>query len=312
MSNRDLVMKIEKLSNCSAIWNKIFEHTPDASPFLSYEWFNALCSNLLKVDPEVIIFWDGDSPVGIFPGSVENRTLRFISDERVTDLCDVIYLQDYEKPFIKALCKCISSEGWEFDLYPIGADSPMVRFMPEIVADVSLEDADLSPLLSLPDTWDEYLSSLGRKQRHELRRKMRKVSYVTLEKVEASHIEILFQFMSASSTEKKDFLSGDMRSFFKSIAFSFSKKGWLRYRASFLDTQPIGVLFSFTNNNHIFLYNMGFDPDYISLSPGIITIVMDIKSAITDGARWYDFLRGDERYKFNLGAKERYTRRLKR
>ncbi|GAH99507.1 unnamed protein product, partial [marine sediment metagenome] len=46
--------------------------------------------------------------------------------------------------------------------------------------------------------------------------------------------------------------------------------------------------------------------------PGIVTIGLDIKSAINEGKRYYDFLRGGETYKFRFGAEKRYTVRLTR
>lgn len=312
MSNHGLVMRTEKLSHSSAIWNEIFYRTPNPSPFLSYEWFYALCHSLLRIEPEIMVFWDGDRPVGIFPGIVENKTLRFIGDERVTDITDIIYLSIYEEQFLESLASLITSKDWCVDLFPLEAGSPLVRLLSELLNDVKIKQSDLSPLLSLPDSWDSYLNKLDGKERHELRRKLKKASDVALKSVGSEQIETLFQLMIASSNEKKDFLKKEVCSFFKAIAESFSKNQWLRFRVSFLDSKPIGAIFSFYFNNRIYLYNTGFDPDFHFFSPGIISIALDIKSAIDEGFKYYDFLRGEERYKFHLGAEERYTRRVMR
>jgi CelD/BcsL family acetyltransferase involved in cellulose biosynthesis len=81
-------------------------------------------------------------------------------------------------------------------------------------------------------------------------------------------------------------------------------------RPAVFEGQTIGMLLGFGFKRRVYLYNMGFNPAFRTLSPGIVTIGLDIHSAIDDGFQYYDFLRGDEDYKFRLGAKSRYTVRL--
>jgi CelD/BcsL family acetyltransferase involved in cellulose biosynthesis len=50
------------------------------------------------------------------------------------------------------------------------------------------------------------------------------------------------------------------------------------------------------------LYNSGFDPDARAMSPGVVLIARTIEDAITRGFRRYDFLRGEEPYKYGFGA----------
>jgi CelD/BcsL family acetyltransferase involved in cellulose biosynthesis len=57
---------------------------------------------------------------------------------------------------------------------------------------------------------------------------------------------------------------------------------------------------------------MGHNVELRSLSPGIVTVALDIRSAIDERYKYYDFLRGDEEYKYRLGAVKRYTVRVSR
>jgi CelD/BcsL family acetyltransferase involved in cellulose biosynthesis len=57
---------------------------------------------------------------------------------------------------------------------------------------------------------------------------------------------------------------------------------------------------------------MGHNIELRSLSPGIVTVALDIRSAIDERYKYYDFLRGDEEYKYRLGAVKRYTVRVSR
>jgi len=306
------VLKLENFSRCSAIWEMLFNQTPNPSPFTSFDWFHDLCENLLKVDPKIMIFFENDQPVGIIPGVIEDDTLRLLGDERVTDINDMIYLPGYEHRIIKGLASFTKSRNLHVELFPLEKQSPLILYLPKFVDDVIIEEIDTCPILCLPDSWEAYLNNLDGKLRHELRRKLRKAAQVTTQSIGAEHIEILFNLMTASDINKKEFLNDEICEFFNSIAHSFFKNDWLRFRATFLDSQPIGVLFSFQYKDRIYLYNSGFDPDFSHLSPGIIAIGIDIKAAIDEGFKYYDFLRGEEKYKLHFGAQKRYTVRLRR
>lgn len=312
MSNHGLVMKFEKVSLCSDVWHEIFFHAARPSPFLSHEWFLALCNHLLITDPEVMIFYRDNQPVGIFPGMIENGTLQFYGDERVTDIIDILFLRDYGDQIIEELASLITTRDLHLNLFPVESDSLLIERIPECVKDVVTEHADPCPILPLPGSWEGYLNNLDGKSRHELRRKLRKAPDIEIKSIAPEQIDILLQLMSVSDRNKKSFLTKEMCDFFKVLAKSFFKNQWLRLRATFIDARPCGALFSFQTQDHIYLFNTGFDPDVHSLSPGIVTIALDIKSAIDEGMKYYDFLRGGEDYKFRFGAKQRFTMRMTR
>jgi hypothetical protein len=312
MSRHDLVMKREKMSLCEDAWHEIFSRALNATPFLSYEWFLALSTYLFKTDPEVMVFYREKKPVGIFPGMVENNTLRFHTDERVTDVVDMLFISDYGKDILEGLVQYIETENLHLDLFPVESGSLLVNYISEHVSNVVSEHADLCPLLALPESWDEYLESLTGKSRHELRRKLRKVEDIEMKLLEPGDLDILFTLMAASDSTKREFLTLQMHDFFDAIARYFFHKKYLRFCATYLDNQPLGVLFSFHMHDYVYLYNSGFNPEYNHVSPGVVTIALDIKSAIEEGKKFYDFLRGDEDYKFRFGAHKRYTMRLRR
>jgi len=100
--------------------------------------------------------------------------------------------------------------------------------------------------------------------------------------------------------------------FFKELIDAFDRNGWLRLRALYSDGKPVSIILAFALKGRVFLYNMGFDPAYRHISPGIMAVALDIHSAISEGYEYYDFLRGDEDYKYRFGARERHTVRLMR
>ncbi len=81
---------------------------------------------------------------------------------------------------------------------------------------------------------------------------------------------------------------------------------------AFLDVghRPAAAYLNFDYAGRIWVYNSGLDPTYQALSPGWVLIGRLIEWAIRNGRKEFDFLRGDEDYKFRLGGTERSIYRL--
>ncbi len=305
-------MRTKKLSELRSAWNELFDRTPRPTPFISYEWVSALAGNILKTDPEVVVFYENSAIKGIIPATVSGNTIRMIGDERVTDLNDMIYTPGYEADIVARFAEYIKEGNFTVDLYPLELDSPVVAGLKKNLPQLSIQEQDKCPVLDLPGTWADYLASLDGKSRHELRRKMKKVNGAVIQDVKPTEMGRFLDLMAGSRGKKKEFLTPEIMQFFGEITDSFYRRGWLRMRAVVFDGRAIGMILAFGFRERVYLYNMGFDPHFRSMSPGIVAIGFDINAAIEEGYKYYDFLRGDEDYKYRLGAKERYTMRLTR
>jgi len=51
------------------------------------------------------------------------------------------------------------------------------------------------------------------------------------------------------------------------------------------------------------VYNSGFEPDARAASPGIVLIAHALREAISRGRQGFDFLSGEEAYKYDFGAR---------
>ena len=58
------------------------------------------------------------------------------------------------------------------------------------------------------------------------------------------------------------------------------------------------------------LYNSGYDPNYSALSVGLLNKALCVRDAIEKGRDTFNFLKGSERYKYNLGAKDMAVRSM--
>lgn len=178
-----------------------------------------------------------------------------------------------------------------------------------------IEESDVSPYIELPNTWEEYLTSLDRHDRHELRRKIKRLEEEGAFKVchampagrqdgEPSDIDEFFRLMSLSNDQKRDFLTREMKSFFRDIFATFWPKKLMYLCFMKLDRVNIAASLLFDFRGEILLYNSGYDPAYGKLSPGFLLKAFLIRNAIEEKKKKFDFLRGSERYKYDLGGKE--------
>jgi CelD/BcsL family acetyltransferase involved in cellulose biosynthesis len=176
---------------------------------------------------------------------------------------------------------------------------------------ISVKKGKNCPVLTLPDNWDEYLGSLDGKSRHELRRKIRKAEKelrdIRYSSTDTSRdfnkdIEDFLLLHRKTSEEKALFMSEKMKKFFELISRVFYKMGWLRIFFLSSGNIRISTMMCFDYQDKIYLYNSGYDPKYSSVSPGMVLLSYCIKDSILRKRRIFDFMRGNERYKYELGA----------
>ena len=86
--------------------------------------------------------------------------------------------------------------------------------------------------------------------------------------------------------------------------------GMLRLLGVQVDGRPIGCLYALRLHGRVHYYGGGFDPDWSRYSPGMLLLEQAITTAMADGDREFDFLRGTEPYKFRWGAVARVNQRL--
>lgn len=94
----------------------------------------------------------------------------------------------------------------------------------------------------------------------------------------------------------------EITSFFERIALDFSTRGWLRL--DFLEANGVALAstFGFELDGRFYLYNSAYEAGAARLSPGLVLVSELVKESIGRGLESFDFLRGPERYKYELGA----------
>jgi len=309
-----------------------YEFEKSSFPSLTGQWkyiqSNAQ-SNLVFSTPEwTSVYWqcfnegysellgeikDDTRSIGIAPLMVKGETASFIGSIDVCDYQDFVILKGYEQPFFETLLNSLPSYGVKkLDLAPLRIDSIAITYLAEMAANrglnISTMQIDVSPYINLPGSWDDYLKSLESKQRHELRRKMRRlnemgaVDYRVKNAASEVNIELFFKLFRESRDDKAQFLSPQMEEYFRLLIRSMSELGCLRMNMLDYNGKAIAVTICFDYNNEMLLYNSGFDREYSWLSAGLVSKAMAIEDSIRLGRAKFDFLKGGEDYKYHLGG----------
>jgi CelD/BcsL family acetyltransferase involved in cellulose biosynthesis len=160
---------------------------------------------------------------------------------------------------------------------------------------------------------------LSKKQRHEVRRKLRKADgeadtrfyVVGPDQDLQAEMEAFVDLHQKSTPEKDQFMDPQMQEFFFDVARVLQAQGWLQLAFVEMDRIKAAALLNFDYGESILVYNSGYDPaGFRHLSPGIIVTARSIEQGIALGRRKFDFLRGDEVYKYRFGAQDTEVRRL--
>jgi len=117
-------------------------------------------------------------------------------------------------------------------------------------------------------------------------------------------MDTFLKLFSESREDKTTFMTAQMESFFRSLADTMVEAGLLRLGILELDMVPTAIVMCFDYHDCVYLYNSGYDPNYSSLSVGLLSKVLCIKDSIQKGRKRFDFLKGGESYKYHLGGRE--------
>jgi hypothetical protein len=181
-------------------------------------------------------------------------------------------------------------------------------------SEISAED--VSPYLLLPADWETYLSQLRKKDRSELRRKLKRLATAepsySFEAGSTSNVADFVRLHRLSDPAKAQFMTTEMVAVFDQLATAEYEGGW-QWQFGFLSLagqRVAAVAYFIKPGAKILLYNSGYDPAFSQLSVGLGIKAHLVKVALETGCREYDFLRGSERYKYDLGAQTRQLYRV--
>ena len=183
------------------------------------------------------------------------------------------------------------------------------------------EREDVCPVVTLPEgvDFEGYLDTLDKKARHEIRRKIRRAEaageVVLAESPDPpADLPAFIDLHQRRWGDRGLFPpnpGGDAsRRFIRRLFETFGPDGAVRLTSFAVGGRKVGSAIHFDDGYSLALYNAGVDPDAKDLSPGVVMVAGYIADAIATGRRRFDFLRGDEPYKYVWGAVDEPIERI--
>jgi CelD/BcsL family acetyltransferase involved in cellulose biosynthesis len=268
-------------------------------------------------DLRILSVGNQENMIGLAPLQLKGDSASLIGSTDVCDYLDFIVAAGREGEFFDVLLDYLDQQGIaHLELGLLRPDSTVLSYLVKVAENrgcaVSTSAEDITLEMELPASWDDYLGLLNGKQRHEVKRKLRRLSEagdVNLRVVEDAaeipeHMPTFFELFKMSSSEKAAFMTDQMTAFFQALAGAMAKSKIVKLYILELNDAPAAAAMCFDFNAALHLYNSGFDPRFQSLSVGLLCNVLSIKDAIQSGRQKYDFLKGAETYKYRLGGRE--------
>lgn len=199
---------------------------------------------------------------------------------------------ELERPWLEALTESTGARTRSF----VRAPAPLPRI----------------DLTRHPD-WDAYLASRSSNLRQQVRRFERRLDKehdVNLRRTRTpaeleADMGTLFDLHDRRFEGQTSLSSETARAFHSEFAAAALDRDWLRLWLLEVDGEAIAAWYGWRLGGRYAYYNSGFDPERSQQRPGLVLIAGVIRSALEEGAEEFDFLLGDESYKFRFAEDSR-------
>lgn len=334
--NIETINSSERLFSMRQSWNELLESSPSSCVFLTHEWLSTWWKHLAAGRRlSVLVAWDNGRMVGILPVAERSaqysrmmpRVLEFLGSGLIgSDYLDAIIKSGCEAEVHAAFSEHIHNRGLMLQLSQLRRETALVRSLAEslrtrgwLAADTKL---NICPYINLSGlTWQAYVAGLGTNIRKNLNRYLRQLpSNFEMEvdcvkeadRAEAALATVVElhekRWRKAGTSEA--FQSSEVNDFHREFVRLAAERNWLRLLILRLNGQPAASLYALRYGPTFYFYQSGFDPAFSKYSVGVATMGLSIKTAIEEGALEYDFLHGDEEYKFHWAKDARDLGRL--
>ena len=333
----ETIRSTAQLTELAKEWNDLLAKSASHVPFLRHEyitaWWQGLGGGEWKHGELYVAAARHETGelAGIAPLFLtENRqgdpALMLLGSIEISDYLDVIAPPDDLPAFLEALLSHLANEQLPgthlLDLYNILEGSPTIAAMQAAAEKLGwsseLETLQHCPYIPLPGDWEKYLCGIDKKQRHEIRRKLRRAEeyylplnwYVLQDGDHLDQDTDEFLKLMAHDPDKAKFLTPEMREQMHTIVRAAHDAGWLQLAFIEVNGEKVAAYLNFDYMNHIWVYNSGLDFRYGELSPGWVLLAHLLEWANEHQRASFDFMRGDEQYKYRFGAIDRRVMRL--
>ncbi|MFZ5910916.1 MAG: GNAT family N-acetyltransferase [Chloroflexota bacterium] len=313
------ILKIEESDVFESLrddWGLLLSQSPHQDAFLSWEWLFSWWKYFGKgSELWLVTVWADQELVGIAPLML-NKRKKFGLHFRV--LCNIgipetdvggFIVKDDDPRIYQAICDFLVHQKRNWDLLEL--EEVEVSRLEKITSALKhngfdiLEAYNQHYYISIDSDWDTYFSNLPKKNRHEFRRKARRVKEASTSFTFVRHVgqeitdeDIATMFAINQCGHFPDFFESDERQQFHRDLFRLmSDKGRPEVSYLVLDGVPAAFGYGFNYANRLEMWRIGFDTAHCELSIGTVLMNLMLEECFKHNYREVDFLRGAEDYK---------------
>lgn len=332
----NFILHKDFLGFSAASWNTLVEQSIADTPFSRYEylseWWKTLGGGEWQTAELVLISAvENEQLIGIAPLFIADydgqRALMLVGSIEISDYLDLIVRAEDLPRFLAGLLDFLlssSAGNWSgLDLYNLPDSSPTLAALKAESEKRGWtyheEIYRPTPRIPLNGSFEEYLARIDKKQRHEIRRKMRraaesekKVRFYMVDGTPDidSEINAFFDLM-VQDPGKEKFLHPAMREQMTVTMQNAHEQGYLWLAFLEVDGAKTAASLNFDYKNKLWGYNSGVSREHMELSPGWVLLSHTIQWCCDNGRYEFDFMRGDEEYKYRFGGVNKYVMRAR-
>jgi len=321
-------------------WDELLHTSGNNGIFLTWQWLSSWLSFYQGTSRLLVVLGhdEKNALVGIAPLMIRQtrlfgvslRSVEFIGSgpETTPDHLGFIALPAAAEEFTASVFNMLMerSNSWDIiHLRDMDDNKPFFDrahvFGETLKYDVVARADQRCPFIALPGTWEEFLARLSKKWRYRVKTYERELteafpvdfSIVDNPKNLDAAMEVLESLHRKRMQDKK--LTGISTrilfwDFHKSIARALLAQNQLFLGILKIGERVIACNYAFVYANKVSYYQSGLDPEFKNYSAGFVLNAFMIRESIQRGMAEFDFLRGDEPYKFHLTAQYRENREL--
>lgn len=322
-------------------WNRLVMESARPSPFLTWEWVSTWWQYFGGNSTLFVIVMrdETDRVVGIAPlhlvmrrafGVIPVRTVEFLGyrgSKVRADHLDFLTLVENRNTIVSLLLRKIFEKGDEWDSLVL-ADIAEESMVPDLLEQIQTESgtqsqcapAERCPYISLPSRWETLLGSIKANYRNNVKRRRDKLSrdfrvhfdWDCSPRRVAPHLDLLANLHRSSRNRKGqtgNFHDKTYCEFHHAVAERMARSGYLYLARLDCNELPVAAFYGYHFGGRLFGYQTGFDANWAERGVGAVLQAMvfeDVIERLHDTE--YDFLRGEEGYKYTWGARQRLTR----
>jgi CelD/BcsL family acetyltransferase involved in cellulose biosynthesis len=338
----ELVDKSSTFAGMGKQWDELLSRSVQRNIFLSHAWLFSWWSIYGNADQLYIIAVSDDSGalMGLFPGYISQprifagvavypKTLRLLGSHSVgSDFLDCLADKDVATEVLSQLCDFLVQNSGDWDMAELNdmdaGSSFFLAFKQGLgVGNIRVgEQVQACPFIQLPNDWASFTDNLSRKKRTKLgyyRRLLDRNGVVALDTIaESDRLDKAIDEAMAMRSSRLKFKGIKFRpvtceylAFHKMVCQKLLRQQLLQLTFLTVDGERVAFAYQFRYLDRHFFYQTGFDMEWASRKVGYVLLSYEIENAVCSGFRYFEFLRGDEPYKYEwIPAAERHIRSL--